>query len=172
MNTSLIVAICAISIIFIKLWFNKKEREKERVAEIAFEAEKVQRSLDKVATLKTPTAQIRHCETALAQLYKLEEYPNVRSVVSNLDELKVRLHALIKVLPIMKHIEKAYRHQFKGAEKAEKNALLDALYDIETNDVTNEDFFNAETFPEGTGEIVEIESIKRRLTQLGWSASK
>lgn len=131
-------------------------------------ADKAQHYLEKVDSVKSYTAKANNCEKALRLLEEADIYPECREIISDYDKLTSRLNSIIKVLPVVGHIEKAYRYQFKGKEAAEKNALLDALYEIRTNEISNEDFWRAEVLPEGTGEIIEIETIESRLKELGW----
>lgn len=145
----------------------KEEREKER-AEVLALATKAQAQMDKVNRLKTTTAQVNACGKALGYLVGAEEYSCCREVIENYDELLARLRALKKVLPIVGHVEKANKHRFKGKDASEKNALLDALYEIETYKVTDEEVRLADLMPDGMREPIEIEGIRRRLRELGW----
>lgn len=158
------------------IWFGSyaSKAEKERAArateqsEVVRLAERAQAELAKVNNLKTSTGQANACGRALGYLTAAEEYPSCREIISNYDELVARVKAVRKVLPVVGHIEKAYRHRFKGKDAAEKNALLDALYEIQTYRITDEEIALAEVMPGGTGEIVEIAGIRQRLRELGW----
>ena len=152
--------------------FRKKREERFRKAAnlqaLMSLAEGVQRDVEKINSLKTPASRVTRCKAALAKLRDMNDFEECRQVVSNYDELKAQLRAMIKVFPVIDKVEKAYKNRFKGKDNMEKNALLDALYEIQTNEVTNEDFLTAQIMPEGTGEIVQIEGIVDRLKELGW----
>jgi GTP1/Obg family GTP-binding protein len=143
----------------------EKEGRKRQVAMIAFDVQDV---LEKISTLKTTGAKVNNCVKAIALLNKAEEYQECREVITNFDELKSRLIKIQKILPVIDYVEKAHKHQFKGKNKSEQNSLLDALYEIRQKELTNQDFIEAEVFPEGTDEIITIEGIEKRLAELGW----
>lgn len=147
---------------------NKKAEREERKQQVATIAFKVQDVLEKISTLKTNSAKVNNCGKAIDLLNNAEEYEECKEVITNFDELKSRLTKIQKVLPVVDYVEKSYKHQFKGKDKSEQNSLLDALYEIRQKRITNQDFKDAEVFPEGTGEIITVEGIKQRLAELGW----
>lgn len=74
-----------------------------------------------------------------------------------------------KVKPVIKFINEANKHKFKGNKKSELNALQNALYEIRIKRITNQEIGQSELFPEGTEEIVTVEGIEARLNELGWT---
>jgi hypothetical protein len=70
-------------------------------------------------------------------------------------------------LPVIDYIEKSHKHKYKGRETEELNSLEDALDEIDKNNVSNEDFEIARVSPEGTREILSIESIMFRCRHRG-----
>lgn len=154
------------------MWRDARRKEKaeelEREYEIAVLGEKAQAALNRIESLKTATAKANACGKAISLLKQAEQYPECRQVINGYDALIDRLARAKKVLPVISHIERAYKHKYKGKEKLELNALQDALFDIKVHDVTNQDFDLAGVYPEGTGEIVSIENIEDRCRKLGW----
>jgi hypothetical protein len=107
-------------------------------------------------------------------LHSTKEYwPINKEVIENYEHLEVRLESMPKVFPVIDHIEKAYKARFKGNASSELSALTDALYAVQTGQVSNNDLIRAEIFPEGTfGEVVQIEDIIKRAKELGWKGPK
>lgn len=140
----------------------------QRKAEVERLAYKAQDACAKLSDMKTATGQSNQAKRALAILQEAAAYPECRQVIRNYDHMCRRLEAIQKVAPVIDKVEKAYRHKFKGKEKSELNALLDALYEITTERVTDQDIIDAEMYPSGTGEIVSIAGLKERCRQLGW----
>ncbi len=151
---------------------NTAIREKEQ-AVVAI-ASKVQAELSEIDSLKGLTARVGHCKKAIGLLHSAKEYwPIYKEVIENYDELEVRLESMQKVLPVIDYVEKAYKARFKGNASSELNALIDALYAVQTGQVTNGDLIRAEIFPEGAfGEIVQIEDVIERAKELGWEGPK
>jgi|GEM_PF-1890230 len=139
-----------------------------RRAEVERLAFKAQDACAKLSEMKTATGQSNQAKRAIAILEEAAAYPECHQVIRNYDEMCRRLEAIQKVAPVIDKIEKSYRHKFKGNEKAELNALLDAMYEITTEYITDQDLLDAEMYPSGTGEIVSIAGIRNRCRQLGW----
>jgi len=139
-----------------------------RRAEVERLALKAQNACDRLPDMKTATGQSNQAKRALALLKEADAYPECRQVIRNYDQMCRRLEAIQKVAPVIDKVEKAYRHRFKGKEKPELNALLDALYEVTTGHITDQDIVAAEMYPSGTGEIVSIAGLKERCRQLGW----
>lgn len=118
---------------------------------------------------KTASTKIKHAQYALDTMRTVEGHPELHDVIKNYDEMAQHLEAITRVAPVITAVEKSYRHKFKGSQKPELNALLDALYEIKKNSVTNQDIVSARLMPSGTGEIIEIENIERRCRELGWN---
>lgn len=146
----------------------KKEEAERRKAEILRIAYKAQDIVEKMHTVKTSSAKANNCRKAREVLMQATAYPEYREVIRNHGELVDRLEAIEKVLPVINHIEKAYKHQFKSKDKSELNCLQDALYEIQSKGLTDRDFEVAMVFPEGTGELITIDGIKDRCIRLGW----
>ncbi len=146
-------------------------KEEQAVVAIAL---KVQAELSEIDSPKGLTARVGHCKKAIGLLHSAKEYwPIYKEVIENYDELEVRLESMQKVLPVIDYVEKAYKARFKGNASSELNALIDALYAVQTGQVTNGDLIRAEIFPEGAfGEIVQIEDVIERAKELGWEGPK
>ncbi|WGK60538.1 hypothetical protein QAO71_10580 [Halopseudomonas sp. SMJS2] len=140
----------------------------QRIFEIQQIASSVQGLYEKMAEAKTAATRSSRAQKALDTLKQVTAYPEYRDVIRDYDKKAQHLEAITRVSPVIAAVEKAYRHKFKGSQKPELNALLDALYEIKKNAVTNDDIRNARIMPEGTGEIVAIEDIERRCRELGW----
>lgn len=145
-----------------------KQASEYRKDEVRRIAVKAQAAYDKATDAKTATGQVNGAKRAIAILSEAEAYPEYREVIRNYDEMHDHLEAITRVAPVIDKVEKAYRHKFKGNDKSELNALLDAMYEIRTQDVTDRDIFIARLFPSGTGEIVSVSGIQARCKQLGW----
>lgn len=147
----------------------KMEREqaarKSEIARLGFLAQSYS---DRMSSVKTPAAQVNNAQKALSVLHEAGEYQECREVIKNYDEIVGRLDAIIRVAPVIAAMDRAYKHKFKGSQKSELNALLDALYEIRKNNVNNADILSSGMMPDGTGEIVQIENIERRCRELGW----
>tara|TARA_R110000751_G_scaffold246682_3_gene346575 strand:- start:1126 stop:1662 length:537 start_codon:yes stop_codon:yes gene_type:complete len=139
-----------------------------RRAEVERLAFKAQDACAKLSEMKTATGQSNQAKRAIAILEEAAAYPECHQVIRNYDEMCRRLDAIQKVAPVIDKVEKAYRHKFKGNEKSELNALLDAMYEITTENVTDQDIIDAEIYPSGTGEIVSVTGLRERCRQLGW----
>ena len=146
----------------------KTREQEERKSEIARLGFLAQSYSDRMSSVKTPAAQVNNAQKALSVLHEASEYPECREVIKNYDEIVEKLTAITRVAPVIAAIDKAYKHKFKGSQKPELNALLDALYEIRRNNVTNTDILTSGIMPDGTGEIVQIENIERRCKELGW----
>ncbi|MEQ9464274.1 MAG: hypothetical protein RJQ10_11495 [Haliea sp.] len=140
----------------------------EQVVEVGRLAEQVQNSLAKMETAKTLASRVNHTSRALEHLELAFFYPVCTDVISNAHEIRDRLKAMIRVFPVIDLVEKSYRQRFKGKSAAELSALQDALYEIGMKGITNVEIEQAQIYPEGTGEIVTIESIQDRCRKLGW----
>lgn len=169
MEYIVIIVIGIVILVWRDISKNKEAEKERRLQEVARIALKVQDVLEKITYLKTNSAKINNCGKAISLLNKADEYEECHEVIKNFNELKSRLISIQNVLPVVDHIEKSYKHKFKGKAKPEQNSLLDALYEIRQKGITNQDFVEAEVFPEGTGEIVTIEGIQQRLSELGWN---
>ncbi|MFC1688276.1 hypothetical protein ACFL07_01280 [Pseudomonadota bacterium] len=186
----IIVVVVAIGliIIFFIISRNKKKMKERQEAEqaalmaaieekeqaVAAIAMKVQAELNNVESQQGATARANHCKRALGLLHSTKKYwPIYKEVIENYDELEARLGAMQKVFPVIDHIERAYKARFKGNASSELNALTDALYAVQTGQVSNDDLIRAEIFPEGAlGEVVQIEDIINRAKELGWEGPK
>ena len=169
--TFLIILAVIAGIIF--LFYKKAQNDisKENKMAIAQLTEKANKHLAKIQTVKTTSSKINNCEKALKILRQAEQYPEYREVINGYDQLIDRIERTKKVLPVGKYLEKAQKHNFKGKDSSEKNSLLDALYEIRTKNITNEDFEIAELHDDQTGEIVTVEMIENRLYDLGWEGN-
>lgn len=168
MKVIIFIAIVFAVLILLDLSKRKKAEKEERERQVALLAYKIHDLLEKIMSLKTSSAKINNCGKALLLLNQAEEYEECRQVIKNFDELQNRLIRIQQVLPIVDYVEKSYKHRFKNKDSSEKNTLLDALFEIKTKGITNQDILEAEVYPESTGEIITIEGIIGRLKELGW----
>ena len=143
----------------------EKAERKRQLTVIAYQISDI---LEKITTLKTTSARVNNCSKALGLLDKAEGYEECRQVITNFDVLRSRLDKIQKVLPVVDYVDKSYKHRFKGKDSSEKNTLLDALFEITTKEITNQDIIEAEVYTESAGEIITVEGIKNRLKGLGW----
>lgn len=162
----IIIVLAIVAIVVLKHFADQKKQQKAEVARIASKANEY---LRKVNSLKTTSSKLKNCEKALDALYTAGAYKECRDVIENYDELILKIETIKKVLPVGDSLDKAKKHNFKQKESSEKNALLDALYEIRTNNITNQDFDIAELHDENSGEIVTVELIEDRLQELGWT---
>lgn len=143
----------------------ESNQRKYLVAQIG---QKAMAAYSRATEAKTATGQSNQAKRALGILTEADAYHECREVIRNYDEMCEHLEAMAKVAPVIDKVEKAYRHKFKGNSKAELGALLDALYEIRTEGITDNDIVNSRMYPSGTGEIVSIAGITARCKQLGW----
>lgn len=165
------VIILVVFVVIIAIWMyqseKKKSSDKNKLA-IAKLSEQANHYLSKIDSAKTVTSKINNCDKGLDLLIRAGQYPECRTVITNYDELIDRIQRIKKVLPVGDYLEKAQKHNFKGKDSSEKNSLLDALYEIRTNNITNEDFEIANLHDDQTGEIITVEKVENRLKDLGW----
>ena len=167
-------AFIAAAVIYVYIRLQEKEKKsrekaarKSEVARLGFLAQSYS---DRMSSVKTPAAQINNAQKALSALYEAGEYHECREVIRNYDEIVEKLDAITRVAPVITAMNRAYKHKFKGSQKSELSAMLDALYEIRKNNVNNTDILNSGLMPDGTGELVQIENIERRCRELGWDA--
>lgn len=162
-------ALIAIGLIMWAINNNEKQKEIEQnrqaVASLGMQANVF---LDKVNTGKTTKSRIDNCDRALSVLDQARYYEGYINVLPTYNELVEKIEAIKLILPVMDHLKKAHKSRFKGSEKTEKNNLLDALYEIDTNAINDDDFETAEACDDETGEMVTIDMILSRLRELGW----
>lgn len=171
MEGFVIFIVLAIGALLLKKYIDSKTRARnQRIAELLSIAERLQNVLNKIDKVKTTSSKVNNCTKALDLINNAFVYPEARKVIENIDELELRVAKIKDVLPIINHLEKSYRHRFKKKEKSELNCLLDALYEIKTNNINNEDFEIAKIYPENTEEMVTIEKITSRAKELGWES--
>lgn len=169
MGTFLLGLGLIVGIVFIWIYFQVQQEEKEQnIAELRSITSRLMDHLTKVNDAKTVKTKVSNCEKAIDLLYQARSYENHSSVITNFDELWEKLPSMKKVLPVADEVQKADKNKFKGKKSAEKNNLLNALYEIETNDITNEDFEIVPVFDDDTGEVLTVEAIESRLKDLGW----
>ena len=149
---------------------SSKER-KERFQRIQ-ELEGMANTIDKLVFSMNESddlkAKKKRAETILQVLNRVTDYPEYQEVFENYDELYEQLNSMILVAPVIEHLKKAHKYKFKKKDSSEKNALLDAMYEIEQNNITDDDFYKLGSHNEETGEIISISQIEERLKELGW----
>lgn len=156
-----------------KFRHNQKANERLRFLAIASAVSEVQAQLDKVSSLKGMTERLNRSKDALNKLEEVRQIEGYEEIVKNYDDVHARLESMIKVIPVIDQVDRACQHRSRGKDRPELNALSDALYEIQTGQVSNEDFVKAELFPESAeGEMVHIEGIQGRLKELGWDGPR
>lgn len=113
-------------------------------------------------------AKKKRAETIIQCLDNANQYPECREVFENYDALYEQTKSMLLVTPVINHLNKAHKFRFKKKDASEKNALLDAMYEIDQNNITDDDFNKLGSFDEETGEIISISQIEKRLKELGW----
>lgn len=169
--TFLIILAVIAGIFFLFYKKSQNDISSENKMAVAQLAEKANKHLTKIQTVKTTSSKINNCDKALEILHQAEQYPECREVIEDYDQLIDKIERMKRVLPVAKYLEKAQKYNFKGKDSSEKNSLLDALYEIRTKNITNKDFAIAELHDDQTGEIVSIEMIENRLYDLGWEGN-
>lgn len=177
-NLIFIVFTVLVGIIFYFLFGNKttkktmssKERKEkfQRIQELESMTNTVDDlifSLNQSDNLKTKK---KRAETILQILNRASQYPEHQEVFNNFDELYDQISSMLLVAPVVEHLKKAHKFRFKKKDASEKNALLDAMYEIEQNNITDDDFDKLGSHNEETGEIISISQIEERLKELGW----
>lgn len=158
-----------ILVIFAYTYLGERQKVKARnIEKLQRMASQTNKYINKVSSVKTASAKINNCEKAIETLQQASTLPEYRDVFTNYDSMMRKLHCLKKVLPVDDYIKKADKHAFKKNESSEKNSLLDALYEIESNNITNEDFKRVELTNNNSGDEITIEYVESRLKKLGW----
>lgn len=169
METIIIIVIIAIALLVVRDRLAARRRHRKQILyELSRLGISLQNTLEKIEKVKTTTSKINNCSKALDIMDEALAYPEAREVIENIDELRLRVIKIKKVLPVIDYIEKANKHRFKKKGKSELNCLLDALYEIGTNNITDEDFRIAKFVPADTKQMVTIQQIKTRAKELGW----
>ncbi len=160
-------------IVFAVFCFNfyKWERDKKRqnMFELSQLAEKLNEKLRFMTHGKTLATRVKNCYKSLDIIEEALKYPEAEEVITNIQDLKKRIPSIQKVLPVVDYLNKADKNRFKKKAKPELNNLLDALYEIKENNITDHHFRVADVKPDGESEEIRtIESIKKRAKKLGW----
>lgn len=161
----------ALFIVGMFLWFYyqvKREEKQVRHNELISIVQRLTKHLKKVNNAKTVKTRVSNAEKAIELLNMASNYKECRDVLSNFDELYRKLPCMIRTLPVADELNKADKNKFKGKDGPEKNNLLNALYEIETNKITDEEFEIALIHDDTTGEIISKKLIEDRLEELGW----
>lgn len=148
---------------------NKKKAEaaarRAHVEKLAYAALKF---VERMNEAKTGRGQANNAGRAISIMLQAAEFAECRSVMLNYDEVMEQLEAAEKVAMAVDAVARSYKHRFKGSDKSELAALLDALYEIKKTGATNQDFIDSMLTPDGLGELVTIEGIRKRCKELGW----
>lgn len=168
---TMLVLVIVSSIVILVSWnifqnhMIERSNQKEQVRAIYA---KLADTLKKLQTLKTTSAQVNCCDRALSLLKQAEQYDVCREVIPRFDEINRTLNKAKLTLPTFGYLEKAKKHRFKQNKNMEKNALLDALYEIRQRGITNDDLTGEYTGADNDSDNVTIEGIENRLSELGW----
>ena len=161
-----------IIILIIIYIFHKKRKEKLKNNQVLFEyAKKLFPLIEKVNTLKTVNGRLNNIGLALNLIKQVKSIKNYEAVFIDIDNVEQLLEALQKTLLIEEYIEKAEKSKFKNNKKTELNNLLDAIYLCKENNVKNQDFKIC-NIKYNNGNLVTIESLKKRAAELGWNDEK
>lgn len=171
------LAILAVIGIFILIIAKKAQNEKQerlhRELEFTRIAEAALKDLQRAENAVKGETQARWIRKAAQKLFAARrDYPDCTHIVENFEETLAGLKAKEKVLPMIDPLEKAAKARFKENDSAEKNALLDALYQAKLKKVTDKDIKKADIVPDGMDGIVLMDDLRDRLHQLGWSESE
>ena len=109
-------------------------------------------------SLEHIVAQQKEIAAKAAQLQSLEQEKEAHAL-----ELQAQQN---KVQPVIDHINKANLHRFKEEQKAELNALQNALYTIHINKITDQDILQSGLLPEGLDDSITIQEIKGRVKEI------
>jgi len=147
-----------------------KERKErfQRIQELEGMANTVDKLIFSMNESDNLNAKKKRAETILQVLNRVSDYPEYQEVFESFDELYKQVKSMLLVAPVIEHLKKAHKYKFKKKDSSEKNALLDALYEIEQNNITDDDFMRLGSHNEETGEIISISQIEERLKELGW----
>ncbi len=169
-KVAIVTGIACVVVLFLYYWAKEGAAAKrEKIQELQSLSVKVDKHLDMVNNGKILPARINNADKAIDLLHqihaldpdqKLSEH-NAISLIGDLQSIKV-------TIPVERHLEKAAKAKFKGSNKMELNALLDALYHCETEGVTDDDFQRSETQTSYSNGIVSLSEIKARAKKLGW----
>lgn len=163
-----IVGIFALIVYAFAYQSSKREESAKNVEKLQRMASATNQYLNKIQSVKTASAKLNNCDKAIETMQQASAYNECKKVFTNYDRMLNKLYSLKKVIPIDDYIKKADKHAFKGNDKSEKNSLLDALYEIESNNVSNTDFDVVDATHDKTGKPITIEYIESRLQGLGW----
>lgn len=142
--------------------------EKAEVVEIG---KKINHHLNKIETAKTIDSKVNNCDKIIELLEQAKKLPQCRNVLKKYDKLVDKIPRIKKLLPVEEYLDKAQKHRFKGKDYFEKNALLNALYDIKTKNITNKDFEVLQLRDDKTNELITVQLIENRLHDLGWEGN-
>lgn len=160
--------ILAVFIVFIVLGVIQKIKQ-EKISAFKVIADNINDYANGLNTAKTTKTKLKYCEKALSELHRAETLDdNYKTIFPEHGQLFKKFAALEVVLPVMDHLNKAHKNRFKQKNAAEKNNLLDALYEIKEKAIHDEDFVVADLRNEETGELTTISGIETRLKELGW----
>jgi len=163
-----IIIFAVLAFIAYNFWQIKKEAKQLRIKEIHDLVDKAQKAAKRIDEVKGSSAKANNCGKALNFLYAASQYEEYREIINNFDEVTSRLCKLEKVFPIIGYLEKSARYKYKGNDRSEKNALLDVMYEIDKENITELDIIEADITPAGYDKMPSIEDIESRLKELGW----
>jgi hypothetical protein len=169
-RAAILSGIAIVVVMFLYFWADAGSKErKAKIADIQTLSNKLQKHLEMVNNGKTIPARINNCDKAIEILEEIQALdPDQKLTQHNSESLISDLLSVKKTIPVEKLLEKASKAQFKGSQKLEQNALVDALYHCKTEGLADRDFSRAETVDPDTGKIVTIATIENRARSLGW----
>jgi len=111
---------------------------------------------------KTITSKQYRCERAIQEMENALSICKNENIINTIQECK----ALYKVIPVFDFIEKADKLVFKKQNKKALDKYLDAIYEIKTSNITNDDFILSKN------EEMSVEQIKAKAKELGWEENQ
>ena len=150
-----------------KIYKHKEKLKAERIYKLSIITTDVNIQIDKAKNLKTATARVNALEKAANLLKQAAVIKNYQEVFPSYQHDLDKVMMCAQVFPVVNYFEKAQKQRFKNKDNPEKNALLDALYEIKTKDLTDEDFEFAQVLTD-QGELINVSIIESRLRELGW----
>jgi hypothetical protein len=92
-----------------------------------------------------------------------------RSVMTNYDSLLNRIQHMVSVKSVHMHVAKAHNYYTDKNTIGEKKALIRALNDMSSRNITDKDLADANLKDYRSDATLSLAAIKDRLHELGWS---
>jgi len=158
-----------ILVLLVLLYFFKQENEAERQKkEQALRlTHKLKKYTDKIENLKTHPAKLNNVLHALDLIREIAVLDPKQKVLRNRLETTQKLTAMERIIPIDVALEKAEKAEFKGKKEQALDAVLDALYICDNEDISDADF-ELVGFTHKSGTAITVEFLRKKAESLGW----